>query len=101
MKHLIGGLVFIVAIYTVMLVYLMFFKDFQYSDIDLNSNKIVSIQELMYCIDSDTRYDVIYKDRHIKYLYLLNEKDKNKYSEIYEEVYSLKDGLPINKIRIK
>jgi len=100
-KYLILGVVFIVGIYTVILVYLMLFKGLQYSDIDLNSNKIVSFQELMYCTNIGKRYIVINKGKHTKYLYSLNEKDKHKYGEIYEETYSLKDGLPIKKVRIK
>ena len=80
------------------IVYIKNYKGLTYSEIDLNSNGIVSVGEILYAMDTKKRF-LCYKNGTIEYVdKIYNHKICE---QIYLEIYLLKDGLSLKKIKIK
>jgi len=91
----------LVSIYAALILYVVFFKSLTYSDIDLNKNHIISITELLYSLDTQKRFVCITEDGQKTKSSQLKQINRNTCLSIILEVYSLKDGLILKRIKIK
>jgi len=98
--------IFIIMLVLIVSIYLVFwglaitkYKFITFTDIDLNHNKILSLSEINYILNSKVRYRC-YIDEN-KYKYSNTLPNKNVYKKVIMEIFSEKDGLPIKEILIK
>jgi len=95
MKYLFSLITLFFVLYVVAILYIIKYKNLEYSDIDVDSNGLVSITEILYALDTKKRF-ICEKNETIRYFDDINETvDCEK---IYLEIYSLKDGLSLKKI---
>ena len=97
---LILSFLLIICIYVCFVIFVLIkYKNIGFKDIDLNHNDFLSPSEIIYILNSDTRYKCYLNNE--EYIYKKTIQGNKKYEKIILEIFSLKDGLPIKEIKIK